>query len=71
MFFLQLAESLLYHVLLELPYLDRTYYLSDMVPLLQLIILDISSYVGLLCQYNIVKHWILTLNPDESIYTNE
>ncbi|MGA9169394.1 MAG: hypothetical protein WBZ20_04525, partial [Nitrososphaeraceae archaeon] len=63
-----MAESLWYRVLLELsPYLDRTYYLSEIVPLLQLIILDISSYIGLLCQYNIGKHWIDSLNPDESM----
>jgi hypothetical protein len=49
------------------PYLDRTYYLSEIVPLPQLIILDISSYVCLLCQYNIVKHWIDSLNSDESM----
>lgn len=40
------------------PYPDRTYYLSEIVPLLQLIIPDISSYVSLLCLYNIGKHWI-------------
>jgi hypothetical protein len=36
------------------PYLDRTYYLSETVSLLQLIILDISSCVDLLCLYNII-----------------
>jgi len=68
MFFLQLAESLWYRVLLELsPCLDRTYYLSGIVPLPQLIILDISSCVGLLCHYDIGKHWIDSLNPDVSM----
>ena len=48
------------------PYLDKRYYLSEIVPLPQLIILDISC-VGLVCLYNIVKHWIDSLNPDESM----